>query len=62
MQLYVVVPDLLVAWIYLMGFIALAVLSKSFETLALCQQCVEQNTTIGTKGGGTYYKQHNAHA
>lgn len=27
MQLYVDVPDLLVAWIYLMGFIALAVLS-----------------------------------
>lgn len=34
MQLYVIVPDLLVAWIYLTGFIALAVLSQSFEALA----------------------------
>lgn len=44
-----------------MGFIALAVLSESFETFAVCQKCVEQNTTIGTKEEGTYYKQHNVH-
>lgn len=35
MQLYVIVLDLLVAWIYLQGFIALPVLSKSFETLPM---------------------------
>lgn len=45
------------AWIYLAGFIALPVLSKSFETLAVCQWCVKQNATIGKEI--RYYKQHN---
>lgn len=45
-----------------MGVIALAVLSESFETFAVCQKCVEQNTTIGTKEEGTYDKQYNVHA
>lgn len=39
-----------------MGFIALPVLSKSFETLAVCQWCVKQNATIGKEK--RHYKQH----
>lgn len=53
MQLYVIVLDLLVAWIYLQGFIALPVRSKSFETLAVCQWCVKHNTTIRKERGDT---------
>lgn len=40
-----------------MGFMALPVLAKSFETLAVCQWCVKQNATIGKEM--RHYKQHN---
>lgn len=57
MQLYVV-PHLLVAWIYLVGFIALNVLSESLRLLLSARGMFNK---CNMEEKGTYGKQHNVH-